>query len=43
MENMRAVTFGFIIKINQLFLAVCSESVKGMTDNRLGISEVIVQ
>lgn len=40
---MCAVTFGFIIKINQLFLAVRSESVKGMTDNRLGISEVIVQ
>lgn len=43
MKNMCAVILGFIIKINQLFLAVCYESVKGMTDNRLEISEVIVQ
>lgn len=43
MKNMCAVIFGCIIKINQLFLAVCCESVKGMTDNRLEISEVIVQ
>lgn len=41
MENMYAVILGFIIKINQLFLAVCYELMKGMTDNRLEISEVI--
>lgn len=42
-ENMCAVIFGFIMKINQLLLTVCCESTKGMTDNRLEISEVIVQ
>lgn len=40
---MWAVIFGFIMKINQLFLAVRYDSMKGMTDNRLEISEVIVQ
>lgn len=34
---------GSVIKINQLFLAVCYAPGKGMTDNRFGISEVIVQ
>lgn len=43
MKNMSAVIWGFIIKINQLFLAVCDETVKGMADNSLEISEVIVQ
>lgn len=43
MKKMCAVILGFIIKINQLFLEVCYESRKGMTDNRLEISEVIVQ
>lgn len=42
MENMCAVILGFIIKINQLFLAVCYESVNGMTDNSLEISDVIL-
>lgn len=43
MRNMYAVTLGFIIKIKQLFLAVCYEPRKGMTVNRLEISEVIVR
>lgn len=43
MKSMCNVTFGFIIKINHLFLAVRSESMKSMTDNRLGTSEVMVQ
>lgn len=43
MKNMYAVTLGFIIKINQLFLAVCYKPMKGMTVNRLEISEVIVR
>lgn len=43
MKNMYAVILGLIMEINQLFLAVCCEPVKGMTDNRLEISEIIVQ
>lgn len=43
MKNICAVILGFIIKINQLFLAVCYESMNGMTENRLEISAVIVQ
>lgn len=43
MKNMRAVIRGFIIKINQLFSALRCETVKGMADNSLEISQVIVQ
>lgn len=43
MKNMYAVILGFIIKINQLFLAVCYEPMKGMAVNSLEISEVIVR
>ena len=43
MKNMCAVIQGFVIKINQLFSAGRCETVKGMPDNSLEISEVIVQ
>lgn len=43
MKSMCAVILGFVIKINQLFLAVCYTSMKGMTDNKPEISQVILQ
>lgn len=43
MKNMYAVILGLVREINQLFLAARYEPVKDMIDNRLGISEIIVQ
>lgn len=43
MKTMYAVISGLLIETNQLFLAVCCEPMKGMTDNSLGISEVPAQ
>ena len=40
---MYAVILGLVREINQLFLAARYEPVKDMIDNRLGISEIIVQ
>lgn len=43
MKTMYAVISGLLIETNQLFLAVCYEPVKGMTDISLEISEVTAQ